>query len=1220
MRILKAATATLLLTAFATGASAKSASQMRVYINPGHGGWTSDDRPMNVIGHTSYSDTTSFFETNTNLQKSFGMMEKLIEMGVPFNRSWGARNLGNNIVLSRVKNGGNNDRDLLEVSAEAQNNNFDFFISIHSNAATEGTNTNYPLLEHHGYDSPQNTLQTNSRVMAQKVWPHLFENSHQHWTYYSMSNMNVRGEISFNQNSWSAYWANGYLACLGVMHHAVPGYLAEGYFHTYQPARHRAMNWDVCRVEGTAYARGVADYFGFAKDATGIIYGIVRDGEEQFSHSLYKPNTGTTDKYKPINGAVVTLKQGNNVVKQYVTDNYYNGAFVFFVNPGSYTVEVSCNGYKTTTESYTVSASQTIYPEVWLYKGSGSISGDTTFENYPDPLKDTGLSGQSSYTFQQEYVDVNIPEMSGRVPRRVIARNGKLYVLAVNAGSGANPVIFVYDTKGRKVLTQASLSGFTAGSSRYIGDIALTADGYLVACNEQFNQFSDGEAANAGVSRGYVRVYKWDNDAAGLPTGNPKEMFSSSLSANYYRVNVGHSMSYSGTLTKGKIVMAAINVYPGGSSNILYNYYTISNGGLAGSSYANDVLTDYSNYGSLGELFTVTTSPGHPDYVCINSRFNHESRQFYTDFNSHSMTSYCTVPTGNLGINSYGVGYFRYGNHNYMVVPDNDASNNNKGVKLLCCSDYGNATRVSIGNANIASKGCNGYTAADGEGEVVRDADGNAIAAYMNLYLIRDAKITKFTTRPQEKFRREYAYRLSGSLVDPQHFTFNYSLTGDARDVTIVLTPRNGGATLTYPQGAKKAGSNSVTLDLKELQANIAYDWAVRVTSKTIPAAAEYFAENSGITANGGVVTVTDPETDAFGTVTVTHGLCEGVDVYDPTGKKIATRVHKGNSVYGNNSAEYFSMRGAEIDGKIVNASWGRAGKGLVVFDPANPNSAPYSMFRGSMSDAGHFVLNGTNLGGCPSGVNFAGSGNNVRMYTFDWAFGNNLMRYDLGADRSISRAPVQLGHSAIMANTNVDIVPAGNGVFLSQVRFAPNNVTDCPGFIYVADADNAIKYNSGVLNGNGLNSSNSGLAVSKDGKTLAVADCEGHIKIFDLGWNGNTPTLSYRYDINIGVAVQFSHMRFDYAGNLHTYQRENGGYHMYVLPGNNPVVSTPARVANAVYTSNPTGVNDIAVDAADDNVRYFNLNGVEMPADTDLQPGMYIRIRNNKAEKVIIK
>lgn len=37
MIILKAAAATLLLTAFATGASAKSASQMRVYINPGHG-------------------------------------------------------------------------------------------------------------------------------------------------------------------------------------------------------------------------------------------------------------------------------------------------------------------------------------------------------------------------------------------------------------------------------------------------------------------------------------------------------------------------------------------------------------------------------------------------------------------------------------------------------------------------------------------------------------------------------------------------------------------------------------------------------------------------------------------------------------------------------------------------------------------------------------------------------------------------------------------------------------------------------------------------------------------------------------------------------------------------------------------------------------------------------------------------------------------------------
>lgn len=178
--------ATLAVLAVGAPAAAKSASQLRVYINPGHGGWTGNDRAMNVIGH-SYPDTCAFYESNTNLQKGFGMMEKLIEMGVPFNRANGARNLSNNIVLSRVKNGAGQDRDLLEIAAECQNNNFDYFISIHSNAASEATNTNFPFFEYHGLDSKTGndgtTLQNNSWHMADATWGHIYENTHQKWTH-----------------------------------------------------------------------------------------------------------------------------------------------------------------------------------------------------------------------------------------------------------------------------------------------------------------------------------------------------------------------------------------------------------------------------------------------------------------------------------------------------------------------------------------------------------------------------------------------------------------------------------------------------------------------------------------------------------------------------------------------------------------------------------------------------------------------------------------------------------------------------------------------------------------------------------------------------------------------------------------------------------------------------------------------------------------------------
>lgn len=67
--------------------SAQSIDELRVYINPGHGSWTGNDRPMQIIGKPAYSatntDTTGFFESNTDLIKGFGVLETLIKAGAP---------------------------------------------------------------------------------------------------------------------------------------------------------------------------------------------------------------------------------------------------------------------------------------------------------------------------------------------------------------------------------------------------------------------------------------------------------------------------------------------------------------------------------------------------------------------------------------------------------------------------------------------------------------------------------------------------------------------------------------------------------------------------------------------------------------------------------------------------------------------------------------------------------------------------------------------------------------------------------------------------------------------------------------------------------------------------------------------------------------------------------------------------------------------------------
>ena len=372
----------LLLSAFILFALALSAA--RVYINPGHGSWCANCRPMATIPYPNLSstgmpDTLGFYESNTNLWKGLYLRDKLQEAG------------GYTVLMSRTANGpagststANNqyNKKLSEICAEVDDNNIDYFISIHSNAATEGTNTNYPIILYRGTDSSDKV--PGSKARANASWDRLKEINTSGFEYYTSytSSRNVRGDISF-YNSSSSY---GYL---GVLKHSAPGFLSEGYFHTYQPARHRALNPDWCCQEGLRYFRGIVDYFGTAKDTKGYIMGAVRTKEKSIENSLYKYNSKTNDKYAPIHGAKIVLRNASGeVIKTdcyhyvkrmltnqdyYITDNNYNGVFVFEnLAPGNYTLSVHANGYKDYSQSITVTANATTYPQIFLESGTGT--------------------------------------------------------------------------------------------------------------------------------------------------------------------------------------------------------------------------------------------------------------------------------------------------------------------------------------------------------------------------------------------------------------------------------------------------------------------------------------------------------------------------------------------------------------------------------------------------------------------------------------------------------------------------------------------------------------------------------------------------------------------------------------------------------------------------------------------------------------------------------
>lgn len=398
----------------------------RVYINPGHGDWGSDSRPMATIkydnekGQTVISqagDTLGFFESNTNLWKAFALQEKLVDAGY-------------NVMMSRTENGpypyvkGNEtiDKKLTDICGEAEAFGADYFISIHSNAYVDGYLVNYPLFLYAGTDYSGDER---SIAMANTAWPRHFEafGNDEDWetithgfepnSGYSLNEPNLRGDETFYNDD------DG----LDALNHSCPGYLVEGYFHTYQPARHRALNPDWCRQEGIRYFRGIQDYYKRSGEGVGYIMGCVRSLEEMSYelndlYKLFNYMTTSYDDFLPINGAKVVLRDASgNIIRTecyrhvarhktdqyyYTTDNNYNGIFVFEdLKPGPYSISVHASGYQDYEGTITVYADKTVYPEIFLTPGQGTepnIDVDVTWV-----LNGGTVDGTLPSTITEEY-------------------------------------------------------------------------------------------------------------------------------------------------------------------------------------------------------------------------------------------------------------------------------------------------------------------------------------------------------------------------------------------------------------------------------------------------------------------------------------------------------------------------------------------------------------------------------------------------------------------------------------------------------------------------------------------------------------------------------------------------------------------------------------------------------------------------------------------------
>lgn len=446
---------------------------LKIYINPGHGGYDgANDRNVLTVPY-ALGDTLGFWESWTNLRKGLALRDRLTEANAT-------------VIMSRTQNRDEDDRPLSEIAEEANANNVDAFLSIHSNAIGVNAGTNYLLLLYHGSDNAPTVEQ--SLPQAQAAWTELIKNPLTIWTHYTTST-NIRGDFSFYNNT----------SGLGVLRPlTVPGFLSEGSFHDYKPETHRLLNEDYRRLEAERFYRYFCNYFQADLPTTGIISGWVKGKDQRLNHPNYVYKAATDDQWLPLNSAQVKLmNEAGDSLNNYVIDTLYNGIYAFHdLSPGKYKLRFTAKDHQAKDTVVNVTAATETAMKIMLFNPDLPLYKEIP-PDYPNPVQDAGVIPMNSYDFEL-IKEANPDWLNGAEIRKVVFKNEKIYVLT------EEPKIHIVNASTFEHIKEMDITG-VSGGVKILSDINFTADGYLLACNKDTISLPETKGR-------YFKVYTWDND------------------------------------------------------------------------------------------------------------------------------------------------------------------------------------------------------------------------------------------------------------------------------------------------------------------------------------------------------------------------------------------------------------------------------------------------------------------------------------------------------------------------------------------------------------------------------------------------------------------------------------------------------------------------------------------------------------------------------------
>ena len=600
----------------AMSVSAADFGGKKFYINPGHGGHDSNDRPTALP-----LSVPMFYESDGNLSRGLAARDFFTANKASVKMSRTTNTSGDDLALSTI--------------ASNSNSYGGYFMSLHSNAAN--ASANYMVSFFRSSSSAKTTESIGgSKAMATQV-----SNWHDAVTLSNQTYATPRalGDYSF-------YGYN-----LGVLRtNNRPGYLVETWFHDYRPEALRMKSNTYNKFLAWQIVRAALASPGGSGTLPGVVMGDIRDLSLSCGYTNY--TTRGRDKYKAVEGATVELLNSEGTVLQTMTtDNYENGFYAFWVSTaGTYTVRVSKSGYKTATKDVAISLNQQYMTNFDLTQGadtgisvtpaaidlgelaigstasatitvsgaslSSAITATSSNSAFQLSASSLGTSGGSltvtftatasgthsstitltsgSYTKTVnvtavvttpplEFEEVwNFSETTGvnkswttdkTKMRNMCFGDGKLFVVDTETAT-----ITIVDAYSGEQTGTVNTEGVDGGAVKLM-DVKYV-DGKLLATN----------LATAGTSSSLpLKVYVWENgvDAA------PSVLLSTSEIGHYHRI--GHTFSIKGNLTNGAICYTARL----STNKNQICYYSITDGVVSTTPTILNVSTDGTAEGGL---------------------------------------------------------------------------------------------------------------------------------------------------------------------------------------------------------------------------------------------------------------------------------------------------------------------------------------------------------------------------------------------------------------------------------------------------------------------------------------------------------------------------------------------------------------------------------------------------------------------------------------------